>query len=66
MQKELHSRENKMTKADARKAALRIAQSTIQQSIRGGSPVLWQDGGKLLAQLYGLINEIYHTDEESN
>ena len=55
-----------MTKADARKAALRIAQSTIQQSIRGGSPAVWQDGGKLLAQLYGLINEIYHTDEGSN
>lgn len=66
MQKELHSRENKMTKADARKAVLRIAQSTIQQTIYADGRQEFSDGGKLLAQLYGLINEIYHTDEESN
>ena len=61
MQKELHSRENKMTKADARKAVLRIAQGTIQQSIWLDEPgrIEWADDGKLLKALYDLVDQVY-------
>lgn len=59
MQKELHSRENKMTKADARKAVLRIAQGTIQQTIYADGRQEFSDGGKLLNALYDLVDQVY-------
>jgi hypothetical protein len=54
-------REIEMTKNDARKAVLRIAQCTVQQSIWPDEPgrIEWADGGKLLRVLYDFVDTIY-------
>ena len=55
-----------MTKAEARKAALRIAQSTIQQTIYADGRQEFSDGGKLLNALYDFVDAIYaHYDSET-
>ena len=48
-----------MTKADARKAVLRIAQSTVQQTIYADGRQEFSDGGKLLKASYDFVDAIY-------
>ena len=59
-------REIEMTKNDARKAVLRIAQSTVQQTIYADGRQEFSDGGKLLNVLYDFVDAIYaHYDSET-